>query len=283
MVKIGPGRAVLPQSNREPNVHDPVDDKQKTSGSMKDTPVRSVERALALLQCFDLDTEELSLRELAEKLALPASTTMRLANVLTKQGFLEKSAAKTYSLGRIVFLLGAVARAHFRLQRVVLPHMLALRDACKEAVSLYGMEGSDRVCYEHVESLQSMRCVVRVGDRFPLWAGASGKCLLAFADSATVEREIRKARRLTATTLVDRAEFLAELASVRAQGGAAISYGEREEGVVSIAVPVFSARNKVSYALSVAAPASRIDEARLETLFALSRDAAIAIERQLHR
>jgi DNA-binding IclR family transcriptional regulator len=268
----GPGRA---QEVRQTVTED-------RTGGVKDTPVRSVERALALLQCFDLDTDMLTLRELSERLSLAPSTTLRLASVLTNLGFLEKSRSKAYSLGRMVYLLGAVARAHFKLQRVVLPHMLAVRDACKEAVSLYGMEGGDRVCYEHVESLLSMRCVVRVGDRFPLWAGASGKCLLAYADAAVVESEIRKARPITGTTIVDRERFLKDLAEIRARGGEAISYGEREEGVISIAVPIFSAPSKAAYALSVAAPASRVDDATLERLFALSRTAAAAIQRQLY-
>lgn len=250
-------------------------------GGVKETPVRSVERALALLQCFDLDTDTLTLSELAEKLSLAPSTTSRLAGVLTSLGFLEKSRSKTYSLGRKVYLLGAVARAHFKLQRVVLPHMLAVRDACNEAVSLYGREGGDRVCYEHVESLLSMRCVVRVGDRFPLWAGAAGKCLLAYADEATVEAEIAKARRITGTTIVERVRFLKDLREIRARGGEAISHGEREEGVVSIAVPIFAPRREIAYAFSVAAPAPRVGEGTLDRLFALSRDAAAAIERQL--
>ena len=248
---------------------------------MKDDTVRSLERGLALLQCFDLDTEELSLAQLTERLSLAPSTTLRLASALTRLGFLEKSKAKTYSLGNKVYLLGAVAQKHFKLHRIAQPPMLALRDATKEAVSLYAIEGEHRVCYEHVESLLSMRCVVRVGDRFPLWAGAGGKCLLAFADNDVVERELAKTQALTATTIVDTERFRAELARIRDEEEA-ISYGEREEGVVSLAVPVFSGRNKVDYALSLAAPASRIDDTALRELIARTKDAARAISRQLY-
>lgn len=253
-----------------------------TGKAPAEASVRSVERALALLQCFDLDTESLSLQELSARLSLAPSTALRLASVLTALGFLDKSPAKTYSLGRKVYLLGAVARAHFRLQRLVQPHMLAVRDACKEAVSLYGIEGGDRVCYEHVESLLGMRCVVRVGDRFPLWAGAGGKCLLAYAEPAVVEAEIAKMRAITPTTIVDAERFRQGLVEIRARGGEAVSFGEREEGVVSIAVPIFSARDRAIYALSIAAPASRTDAATLEHLFALARPAAEAIRRQLY-
>ncbi len=149
---------------------------------MKDDTVRSLERGLAVLQCFDLDTEELSLSQIAEQLSLPPSTTLRLASALTRLGFLQKSRAKTYFLGNKVYLLGAVARKHFKLRRIILPVMESLRDDVREGVTLYALEHGYRVCYEHVESLLSMRFVIRVGARFPHWAGAAAKCLLACAD-----------------------------------------------------------------------------------------------------
>ena len=62
--------------------------------------------------------------------------------------------------------------------------MKIIRDSTKEAVSLYGVEGEERVCYEHVESLLTMRCVMRVGDP-PLWAGAGGKTLLCFGEETS--------------------------------------------------------------------------------------------------
>ncbi|MCC8193715.1 MAG: helix-turn-helix domain-containing protein, partial [Deltaproteobacteria bacterium] len=178
---------------------------------MKDNTVRSLERGLAILQCFDLDTEELSLSQLAERLSLAPSTALRLASALTRLGFLEKSRAKTYSLGNKVYLLGAVAQRHFKLRRIILPVMESLRDATHEAVSLYALEDGYRVCYEHVESLLSMRCVVRVGDRFPLWAGAAGKCLLAFAAKGLVEAPLAKARPSTPSTRLARETWIVDL------------------------------------------------------------------------
>lgn len=248
---------------------------------MKEDSVRSVERALSLLQCFDLDTEALTLTELSEKLSLAPSTTLRIASVLTAQGFLQRSKTKTYSLGNAVYLLGAVAKSHFKLQNIVLPHMLAIRDACMEAVTLYAMEGGFRVVYEHVESLRSMRCVVRVSDRFPLWAGAAGKCLLAYADAETVEEEIKKAYAITTGTIIDPDRFRRELADIRNNDGKAVSYGEREEGITSTAVPIFYGPDKVAFALTVSAPSSRVDSAGLANFFELSIRASHEIERQL--
>lgn len=248
---------------------------------MKDSTVRSLERGLAVLQCFDLDTEELSLSQIAEQLSLAPSTTLRLCSALTSLGFLEKNRAKAYSLGNKVYLLGAVAQKHFKLRRIILPVMESLRDATHEAVTLYALEGGHRICYEHAESLLSMRCVVRIGDRFPLWAGAAGKCLLAFADKALVEDQIAKARPITSSTIIDREQFLAELLTIR-DSEEAVSHGEREEGVTSIAVPIFSARNQVAYTLTLSAPASRLGDDVIGDIILRTKEAARAISRQIY-
>ncbi len=197
--------------------------------------------------------------EISRKMDLPMSTTVRIVSTLQKMGFLDRNDDKSYSLGSRTYSIGCVARAHFRLQKVAYPFMVQIRDATKEAVSLYGIEGESRVCYEHVPSLLSMRCVVRPGDHFQLWAGASGKCLLAYSSAEIVEREMAKAHSITATTIVDRKRFLANLGEIR-ELGYAISYGEREEGITSIAVPIFYPRGEATACLSVAGPSVRFTD-----------------------
>ena len=151
--------------------------------AMKEDTVRSVGRAFAVLRCFTLDEPKLTLNQISEKLSLPMSTTLRILTTLVSLNALRRFDDRTYSLGSQVYLLGAVAQAHYKPHQVARPYMQNLRDETKEAVSLYGIDGEYRVCYVHVPSLLSMRCVVRVGDRFELWAGASGKVLLAYARS----------------------------------------------------------------------------------------------------
>jgi DNA-binding IclR family transcriptional regulator len=248
---------------------------------MEENSVRSLERAFAILQCFDLETEELNLTQITGRLSLAPATALRLINSLTQLGYLEKSKTKTYSLGVKVYLLGMIASNHFKLRRASEPILQSLRDTIKEAVSLYGIEGEHRVCYEHAESLQSMRSVVRIGERFPLWAGAAGKCLLAYAEKMVVEREMAKIVPLTPSTIVDKELFLKELEHIRGVEEA-ISYGEREVGVVSIAVPIFSIRNDVEYALSVAVPSGRAAEEALRFFIDKAKDAARAISKQLY-
>ena len=226
---------------------------------MKEDSVRSVERAFSILKAFTRDDYKLTLSELAERIQLPVTTTLRLASTLENLNMLHRHSDRCYSLGNQLYLLGSVAKANFRPQQIIYPYMKRMRDETKEAVSLYGVVGEDRACFEHVESLLSMQCVMRVGDRLPLWAGAGGRALLAFLGEETIEREIKKARKITATTLFEPDKLRLELSNVRSLGYS-LSYGDREEGIISVAVPIFNRRGELAFSFSIAGPAQRFTE-----------------------
>lgn len=247
---------------------------------MKEDSVRSVERAFAIIKCFSLDEPHLNLTSIADAIGLPVTTTLRLVTTLVSLGVLKRNEDRSYALGNEMYLIGAVARAHFKPQQVAFPYMRDLRDGTKEAVSLYGIEDEHRVCYEHVPSLLTMRCVVRVGDRFPLWAGAGGKALLAYEDSDVVEREAAKLRKITDTTVTDRKQFLAELAEVRSRDYA-ISHGEREDGILSLAVPIFNRKKKAPLCISIAGPSTRFTDEILTKLIPRIQEMCTQISQQL--
>ncbi|MCE5200998.1 MAG: IclR family transcriptional regulator [Synergistaceae bacterium] len=226
---------------------------------MKEDSVRSVDRAFSILKAFSRDDHKLTLSELAERVDLPITTTLRIANTLEKLNMLQRHSDRSYSLGNQLYLLGNIAKANFRPQQIIYPYMKSVRDETKEAVSLYGVVDEYRVCFEHVESLLSMRCVMRIGDKVPLWAGAGGKALLAFLGEEVIEREIKKAYQITPTTVFKADELRKSLADVRSLGYA-ISHGDREEGIFSIAVPIFNRRGDIEYSFSVAGPAQRFTE-----------------------
>ena len=73
--------------------------------------VRSVERALAILDCFNYDHASFSLVELAKEIDLSASTTLRLVSTLEKKNYLYRNpesgryylGARLAQLGNVIF------------------------------------------------------------------------------------------------------------------------------------------------------------------------------------
>lgn len=248
---------------------------------MKEDSVRSVERAFSIIKCFNLDEPHLNLTSIADAIDLPVTTTLRLVTTLVSLGVLKRNGNRSYTLGNEMYLIGAVARAHFKPQQVAFPYMRDLRDSTKEAVSLYGLENEYRVCYEHVPSLLTMRCVVRVGDRFPLWAGAGGKALLAYEDQEVIEREAAKLKKITDHTLTGKKQFLDALAEVRTRDYS-ISRGEREDGILSLAVPIFNREKRAPLCISVAGPSTRFTEDILNQLIPRLQEMCTQISQQLY-
>lgn len=241
----------------------------------------SIKKALSVLLCFSRKNSEWSMTELSRKLDLPLSTASRILGALVEEHFLDRDPeTKTFRLGTRLIYLGALARESLNLRKHALPVMTDLRNLFGETVNLYIKQGKYRVCYEQVESLHTLKRSAQLGSRFPLWAGASGRCFLAFSDADEVEQIIAEARPLTANTLVDPVAIRSRLEKTRLDGYA-ISVAEREAGVFSAAAPIFDGSGAMAACLAVSGPTFRFPEERFPDLAAGLKAAAETLSRHL--
>lgn len=233
--------------------------------------IRSADRALAILQCFAAGSPELSLVEVCRKIDLAPSTTTRLLSTLEKRGFLTRDAdTKRYCLGPQMAHLGAICFANLDLRKVALKHMTALRDGCGENVSLYVQRKVHRVCIERVEGIFPLRRVIHIGDILPINRGAAGKMLLSYAEPPLQEEALYLSNALS----------MQDLIRIR-KDGYAVAHGEREEGLSSIAAPIFNAKSEMAAALSVSGASPRFADAALTEKVDLLCQTACNISRDL--
>ncbi len=239
----------------------------------KDTSIRAVERALDVLDCFAPGQLELSLTDISRRINLAMSTTARLVSTLEKRSYLSRSAdTQRYTFGPKLAEIGALGFSSVDIRRIALPLMRDLNRLYDEGVSLYVAQGEERICIERVESSRPLRRVINVGDRHPLTRGAAGRVLLAFLPEERQEELLRKDPFTTA-------EALAELR----RSGYAVSLGEREEGVTSIAAPVQDARREVVAALAMSGPSVRFEGPGFDDKTAKVKKFAEAISEALGR
>jgi DNA-binding IclR family transcriptional regulator len=85
--------------------------------------------------------------------------------------------------------------------------------------------------------------------------------------------------RLTTTTITDPEALREELQRIRQQEYA-VSDGEIDAGARAVAVPVYDGRNTVVAALSIEAPATRMDDAGVAAYRDLLLREAVTIQRQ---
>jgi IclR family transcriptional regulator, KDG regulon repressor len=215
----------------------------------KDSSVRSVDRALDILDCFVPGRLELSLTEISQRISLSMSTTSRLVSTLERRSYLFRSRdTQRYSLGPKIAQVGVLGFSNLDLRKVALPFMMDLNRIYDEGVSLYVVQGEERICVERIESTRPLRRVINIGDRHPLTRGAAGRVLLAYLSAEKREALLRRDPFTTE-------EALEELR----HGGYTVSLGEREEGVSSIAAPVLDARREVVAALAISGPSVRFE------------------------
>jgi IclR family KDG regulon transcriptional repressor len=111
---------------------------------------------------------------------------MKEAGMLT-----QNPANRTYRLAGRVLAWSGVYSATFDLRQRAMPAINELYHSTQETISLYIMEGDERMCIERIESLQNVRIVARLGRRLPLYAGSAGKLLLAYLPETRSEEIIR--------------------------------------------------------------------------------------------
>ena len=246
-------------------------------GKTKETDsLRTVQRALDILNTFSVEESELTLTEIALRISLAKSTTTRLLNTLENNGLVTKDPdTLKYKLGQKLSYLGYVANRSIHVGNVALPIMKDLRDKTKETVNLYLLDDEYRVCIEQMEGLQSLRHMVQIGQKLPLWAGAGGKALLAFQNSQFQHRIKRLVKPEEKWPSLQK-EFQEIITD-----GCSSSSDEREVGSSAVAAPIFGVDGTVHYSLSISGPTQRFSKERIEELLVLVRSGALQISESL--
>ncbi len=124
------------------------------------------------------------------------------------------------------------------------------------------LDGADVVFVEQFESAGLVRMFNRVGRRVAAHATSSGKCLLAFNESAVEEVVQRGLRRRAPRTITSRALLEETLDRVRTLGYS-VSVEESEPGVASVGAPVFGRDGSCIAAVAMAGPSLRMSDEQL--------------------
>ena len=232
---------------------------------MPTNETQSIIRAIAILDLFDSEHPELGVREIARQVDYHPSTVGRILITLTTLGILSRDKSNhRYKMGAKVLKWGAVYLEGLNLQAITRPVMEELRLKTNETVSLYVPSEDERVLIERLESTHFIRVVAQVGQRMPLYAGASGKVFLSFLPPDKREKILKnmKIERLTSETIVDIAELRKQIKQIQ-ENGFAVSRGERVEGAYSVSAPLFDFRNQVVGAISISGPTNRFSDEKI--------------------
>ena len=236
--------------------------------------MRTIDRALAVFDCFTAERPSLSLQDIAIRVKLPKSTTFRVVQALENRGYLTRIEDQRYTLSFRFVQLGGLVASALDIRQVARPVMEKLARSSNESVTLSMIEGDERVCVDVVNTPSPLMTLTKPGERYRLGVGATSLMLIASLPPEQVDGIIRNMPRRAG----GRKKILAMLETARKEGYA-ISHGGRIPGLSGIAVPVLSAEGNAQYCLSVVLPSVRAG-IRIDGLLKLALDAGAELSRR---
>ena len=210
-----------------------------------------------MLDCFSAREPELTLAELASRAAIPKSTVHRLTKVLVEQQLLRRTDAG-FGLGIRLFELGDLVGERRDLRDAALPFLEELFELTHEIVHLGVLEGNEVLYFVKIVGYKAFPLPTRTGGRWPAYASALGKALMAFGTADPLQCVPASGLKpLTPYTIIDPHRLQRELATVRLVGSA-IESEEAVLGNACVAAPIFDAAGHPVAAVSISGPPMRL-------------------------
>ena len=214
--------------------------------------VKSLYKALHLLDYFDADHPDAGVTELAAYSGMLKSSVHNILQTLALCGFVtQDSETSRYLLGGAAVSLFSRYRDTRRLDYRITEYLQELRDKFQRDAYFAVKDQGDAVCL-CAECVRPAGGRAKIGARAPLHATSLGKVLLGY--STVDEKRAYCAQELAACTpqtLTDSTELAGELERI-IYDGYAMSEGECESGLYGLAVPVTRGAEPVQYAIGLA-------------------------------
>lgn len=196
--------------------------------------------------------------ELAEALDVSKSTIHSHLQTLKSLGYLVQEDGD-YRLGLRFLTLGDLSRREHDLYHAARDEVDELVESLGERGQVMVEENARGIYVYQVKSDRGVQTDSHTGTTVDLHATAVGKCYLAHLPEETAAALIDRIdlHPLTASTIDDREELLAELAEIR-ERGYAFNDEERINGMRAVGAPILSDDADVLGALSISGPTTRL-------------------------
>ena len=245
--------------------------------------LEQLERAVAVIRCFDADHPRLTVSEAAEMAGTTRASARRI--LLTFKGLgLMRTDGRHFSLTPRVLELGWNYFASLGVDEIAKPLMRDLVAQVDESCSMATLDLPDIVYIARVHTKRVMTIGGGIGSRLPAHATAAGIILLGTLTEQQLDDYLTQPlEAYTAKTTTEPEQLRAVIDSARMRGWA-LNDQSLEIGLRGIAVPVRDRSNEVVAALSVSSNSARttLDDLRGRCLPAL-QETARAISAGLSR
>ncbi len=244
--------------------------------------VKSLYKALKIIECFTEEQPELGITEISNKLGLYKSNVHNIITTFEQAGYIEKNPDNDkYRLGLKILELAHVASSNMSFRSVVLPYMQKIADQANETV-YFGISNEGQVIYLDVAyPINAVSGRPMLGRSAPMYCTAIGKAMLAcFPDDEIINIFSMGVHKYTPNTITNLNDLLNEMKKTR-ERGYAIDNMEHEYGIKCVGVPLYNRTNQLIAGLSVSGPSPRFTQTTIKELAELLKQNASLIKERL--
>lgn len=238
-------------------------------------PIQVADRLFHILELL-ADQGPMQLMDIAAAEQLNKTTSFRVLRSLMYLGYVRQDPSDgRYSLTFKILGLADKVRDQTDMIGILHPYLEELSGQIRETIHLvmledpFSPETDTEVTYvDKVESpYNAVRMVSRVGGRIPLYCSGVGKALLADMTDDQIRQVWKHSRieRITDYTITDFRSLMQIIGQIR-QTGYAMDNEENEIGVRCVAAALPLVHGQGRFAISISAPAARMDDERIREL-----------------
>ena len=205
--------------------------------------------ALNILRLLARADTPLGVTSVARAVGISPSSCFNLLKTLCAESVAEFDPLdKTYRIGGGVYELVSQGGGD-QAQALVRPRLLAMAGKFRFASGLWRVSATGRlVLLDFADSELAMRIHMSVGQRLPLFIGAMGRCVAAYADMPANALAVAFATLRWARAPAPE-RYLREVARARRQGWA-VDDGDFMRGICTVAAPVLDTISCVRYCIA---------------------------------
>ena len=224
--------------------------------------MQTIDRAMDIIKTLAANSQWLSITELSKECNLPVSTMHRLLKSLETHGLIQKNEkTKEYSLGTLWLEYGLQMYDSIDFTSHIRAEMEKLMHIVSESVYYSKPMGTDALIMERIDSPENqIRVVDKIGLRVPMNIGAANKIMLAHMNKSTADEIIN-----ALIPKVEQTSFYQKLDEIK-ENGYGISRGERTEGTISVAAPIFNHTGDIEGAISIGFVSFNMTDEKLQFL-----------------
>jgi DNA-binding IclR family transcriptional regulator len=247
-------------------------------------PVKSLDKALSILDLIHEEGGNLPLSEIASRLRFEKGTVHRMLQTLQARRFIQQDpVTRKYGLGDRSIELGSRIDKNKVLRSTLEPHLKKILEKCKETVWVVVLEGDEAKCIVRSEPDKFLKVTFQEGCRLPAHCTGGGRILLAGLTDEAVRKLYdgeKTLKKLTPKSIGTLESLMKALKQIRNED-VDFEYDQVSIGANCVSAPIRNLQGQIVAAISISGPKERMSKVKMMEYSEVLKEAVKRISEEL--